>query len=82
MKDKDNKPRYDSNELTVLFREVFNTEKGKEVLSVLERKFYDQMLVPANCADGVALGMLSYLAIGQRDVVKYIKDTITRELPK
>lgn len=75
--------RYNNeDEVSVLVREVFNTEKGKELLSVLERKFYDQDLIPGGAADGIALGMLSYLAIGQRNVVKYIKNHLTRELSK
>ena len=68
---KDNKDKvYNSDdEVALLFKRTFATQDGQDVLSVLKRKYQQQPAVVGAAADGAALALLSFIRIGERNVV-------------
>ena len=74
--------RNDIDELTLLMRRIFETDDGKDLLSILERKFEQPALTPNAAADGIAIALLTQHRIGEQNVVKWIKSLINREVGK
>lgn len=74
------KGKYHSNdEVAMVFKRLFNTTDGKDVLKILEARFENAPLMQ-NAHDGQALGYLTFARIGEQNVVKYIKAQMNREL--
>ena len=74
------KGKYHSNdEVAMVFKRLFATDDGKDVLKILEAQFENKPLMQ-NAHDGQALGYLTFARIGEQNVVKYIKALINREL--
>lgn len=74
--------RYEIDELTLLFQRIFATDDGKDLLSVLERKFDAPALTPNAAVDGIAIALLTQHRIGEQNVIKFIKGMINREVSK
>ena len=71
--------RYNPKELHLLFKRLFETEDGKQVLAVLEQRFEKPSVIPMQVADGTAMIPLTFTRIGETNVVKYVKTIIERE---
>lgn len=72
--------RFDSDELTLLFRRLFSTDDGKDALYVLNQMFRKKPLIPSNVGDGAALIPLTFTRIGEDNVVRFIESLIEREV--
>lgn len=72
--------RYSNEELALLFQRLFATQDGKDVLQVLKTKFEDPSVVPAQVTDGTALNLLTFVRIGEANVVKYVNALINKNL--
>ncbi len=53
-----------------VWKDAFNTEKGKECLALLRREFYD---IPTLCVDS---NIETQKRAAQRDLVRYIIDQV------
>jgi hypothetical protein len=74
--------RYSPDELALLFKRMFETEDGKDVLHVLEEKFSKPSMIPHQVTDGSAMMHLTFCRIGEDNVIRYIKSLINREIGK
>ena len=74
-----NNKRYEPDELALLFKRLFATDDGKDVLYVLEQRFRNQALIPS-VTDGAALVPLTFTRIGEDNVVRYIQSLINRQV--
>ncbi len=74
---------YNSNdEIALVMKRLFATDDGKDVLSVLKRRFSDPSIVPNATVDGVALAHFTFMRVGEQNVVKYIESLISKEIGK
>ena len=75
--------KYNSNdEIALLFQRLFSSDDGKDVLSVLQRRFADPSLLPNATIDGIAMALMTQHRIGEQNVVKYIETLIRKEIGK
>ena len=72
--------RYDPEDITLLFKSVFETDDGKKVLDILQTKFSDQSFLPGSAMDGVSMAIYTHHRIGEDNVVRYIKKALSREI--
>lgn len=68
-----------SKEETLFLRRAFSTDDGKTILRWLEQKFEKPSLVPMQAHDGQGMTNITFMRIGEQNVVKTIKQTIERE---
>lgn len=71
--------RYEPDELALLFKRLFSTQDGADVLYVLEQRFSKTSLIP-QVNDGAALVPLTFARIGEDNVIKYINSLINRQV--
>lgn len=71
--------RYEPDELALLFKRLFSTQDGADVLHVLEQRFAKTSLIP-QVNDGAALVPLTFARIGEDNVIKYINSLINRQV--
>ena len=67
----------DLDEVSAVFKRLFATTDGQDVLKVLEARFDKPQLIQ-NAQDGQAMSNLTFARIGEQNVVKYIKLMIER----
>lgn len=73
--------KFDSiDEISIVFKRLFETQDGKDVLFVLTKRFKDPALTPPAAADGMALALMTQQRLGEFNVVKYIETLINREI--
>lgn len=71
--------KYSPEELTILFRELFSTPDGKKVYDILKRRFRKPPLLPTQVTDGAALLPLTFMRVGEENVIRYIEAIIEGE---
>ena len=67
-------------QISIVFKRLFETDDGKDLLFVLEKRFEEPALTPPAAVDGMALALMTQQRLGEANVVKYIKSLIKREL--
>jgi len=71
--------RYSNDDLAALFKRLFATQDGSDVLAVLETRFSKPAMTPPAAVDGMALALMTQQRIGEDNVVRYINALINRE---
>jgi hypothetical protein len=66
-------------EVAVLFKRLFETTDGQDVLSVLRTLYQKPALVPNAAVDGTALALLSFTRMGEQNVINKIDALINRQ---
>ena len=69
----DKNKRYSPEEITAIFRSVFNTPEGGHALHILSRRFDAPSLIPTQVGDGNAMVPLTFARIGEQNVVRFIR---------
>lgn len=78
---KENNQRFeDYDHVAILFKKLFSTEEGKQVLAVLKTRFEEPSLIPNAVSDGVAMVFLQSVRSGEVNVIRFIDKMINREL--
>jgi hypothetical protein len=75
-----NKLYNSQDEVSLLFKRLFDTQDGKDLLYVLEQKFEKPSLLPSAAMDGMAMALVTQHRIGESNVVRYIKTQINRKI--
>lgn len=70
----------DTDQIALLFKQVFGSEDGEQVLYVLRQKFEKPSIIPHQVADGSAMQYLTAVRAGEINVVRYIDTMINRKL--
>lgn len=71
--------RYQPDEVTALFKRVFETTDGKDVLEVLKNKFERPSLMPGMSADGIGMALITQHRIAEVNMIRWIEQTINKE---
>lgn len=69
----------DIDEVSLVFKRLFETTDGQDVLKVLESRFETPALI-GNAYDGQAMSNLAFVRIGETNVIKYLKSMINRKV--
>lgn len=71
--------KYQPEELALLFKRLFNTDDGKQVYHVLKERFRKPPILPTQLTDGNAIAPLTFMRVGEENVVRYIENLIERK---
>lgn len=71
--------KYQPEELTLLFKRLFNTDDGKQVFHVLKERFRKPPILPMQLTDGNAIAPLTFMRVGEENVVRYIENLMERK---